>query len=179
MSGSSYWPMSAVYVHGTAPLSRIHATATEVSRPPEKAMPTRSPAGREVRTLDMEIVCIVAHDHAKSVSSSAPTASMSSPGVVRLSAGVRAVSPSPAVRLRDQPERVPRPPRLRRPAAVTGRLPRLGGGPFGFGFGVDVGVGDHRAQHLEGGHVVLVADVLVDHAPQFGGQLAQPQPGGL
>src|SRR6202034_3179156 len=51
-SGSSYWPMSAVYVHGTAPLSRIHATATEVSRPPEKAIPTRSPTGREVRTLD-------------------------------------------------------------------------------------------------------------------------------
>src|ERR687891_563958 len=35
-----------------APLARIHATATEVSRPPEKAMPTRSPMGREVRTLD-------------------------------------------------------------------------------------------------------------------------------
>src|SRR3954451_9720114 len=52
MSGSSYWPMSAVYVHGTAPLSRIHATATEVSRPPEKAIPTRSPTGREVSTLD-------------------------------------------------------------------------------------------------------------------------------
>src|SRR4051794_1890998 len=52
MSGSSYWPMSAVYAQGTAPLSRIHATATEVSRPPEKAMPTRSPMGREVRTLD-------------------------------------------------------------------------------------------------------------------------------
>src|SRR3954463_11866698 len=52
MSGSSYWPMSAVYVQGTAPLSRIHATATEVSRPPEKAIPTRSPTGREVSTLD-------------------------------------------------------------------------------------------------------------------------------
>src|SRR3954447_4591174 len=51
MSGSSYWPRSAVYVHGTAPFSRIHATATEVSSPPEKAMPTRSPTGREVRTL--------------------------------------------------------------------------------------------------------------------------------
>src|SRR6187431_813749 len=36
-----------------APLSRIHATATEVSRPPEKAMPTRSPTGRDWRTLDM------------------------------------------------------------------------------------------------------------------------------
>src|SRR3954451_22959956 len=52
MSGSSYWPMSAVYVHGTAPFSRIQATATEVSRPPEKAMPTRSPTGSELRTLD-------------------------------------------------------------------------------------------------------------------------------
>src|SRR3954471_8716852 len=65
MSGSSYWPMSAVYVHGTAPLSRIHATATEVSSPPEKAMPTRSPTGREVRTLDTDQVCIAMHDHAK------------------------------------------------------------------------------------------------------------------
>jgi hypothetical protein len=34
------------------PCSRIHATATLVSRPPEKAMPTRSPTGRELRTLD-------------------------------------------------------------------------------------------------------------------------------
>jgi hypothetical protein len=41
-----------VYVHGTAPLSRIHETATEVSSPPEKAMPTRSPMGREEITLD-------------------------------------------------------------------------------------------------------------------------------
>src|SRR5215204_3890214 len=56
MSGSSYWPMSAVYVHGTAPLSRIQATATDVSRPPEKAMPTRSPLGRVVRTLDNSVV---------------------------------------------------------------------------------------------------------------------------
>ena len=38
---------------GSAPFSRIQATATEVSRPPEKAMPTRSPTGREVRTLLM------------------------------------------------------------------------------------------------------------------------------
>src|SRR3954452_5897355 len=52
MSGSSYWPMSAVYVHGTAPFSRIHATAQEVSRPPENAIPTRSPTGRLLRTLD-------------------------------------------------------------------------------------------------------------------------------
>src|SRR6478735_5145759 len=36
-----------------APFSRIHATATEVSSPPEKAMPTRSPTGRDWRTLDM------------------------------------------------------------------------------------------------------------------------------
>src|SRR6201996_750102 len=66
MSGSSYWPMSAVYVHGTAPFSRIHATATEVSRPPEKAIPTRSPTGRELSTLDTnEIICISLHDHAR------------------------------------------------------------------------------------------------------------------
>src|ERR1700693_3558770 len=65
MSGSSYWPMSAVYVHGTAPFARIHATATEVSRPPEKAIPSRSPTGREVSTLDMiAIICIAVHDHA-------------------------------------------------------------------------------------------------------------------
>src|SRR3954454_9065569 len=64
MSGSSAWPMSAVYVHGTAPLSRIHATATEVSRPPEKAIPTRSPTGREARTLDTAEVCMTPHDHA-------------------------------------------------------------------------------------------------------------------
>src|SRR5690349_15459574 len=61
MSGSSYWPRSAVYVQGTAPFSRIHATATEVSRPPEKAMPTRSPTGREVSTLDTSAsICTVA-----------------------------------------------------------------------------------------------------------------------
>src|SRR5689334_4477835 len=59
ISGSSYWPRSAVYVHGTAPLSRIHATATEVSRPPENAMPTRSPLGRVVRTLLMLGSCLV------------------------------------------------------------------------------------------------------------------------
>src|SRR6188472_2688288 len=34
-----------------APLSRIQATAAEVSRPPEKAMPTRSPTGSDVKTL--------------------------------------------------------------------------------------------------------------------------------
>src|SRR6185312_11022172 len=57
--------MSAVYAQGTAPFSRIHATATEVSRPPEKAMPTRSPTGREVSTLDMPaIICTPLHDHA-------------------------------------------------------------------------------------------------------------------
>src|ERR1700722_15253668 len=53
MSGSSYCPMFAVYVQGTAPFSRIHATATDVSSPPEKAIPTRSPTGRELSTLDM------------------------------------------------------------------------------------------------------------------------------
>src|SRR6476620_7680689 len=64
MSGSSYCPRSAVYVHGTAPFSRIQATATEVSRPPEKAMPTRSPTGSEVRTLDMNVsICIGAHTY--------------------------------------------------------------------------------------------------------------------
>src|SRR3546814_6645407 len=62
MSGSSYCPMSAVYVQCTAPLSRIQATATEVSRPPEKAIPTRSPAGNEVRTLDKAtIICTPLH----------------------------------------------------------------------------------------------------------------------
>jgi hypothetical protein len=39
-------------VHGTAPLSRIQATATDVSKPPEKAMPTRSPTGIEFNTFD-------------------------------------------------------------------------------------------------------------------------------
>ena len=53
ISGSSYWPRSAVYVHGTAPFSRIHATATDVSKPPENAMPTFSPTGNDARTLDM------------------------------------------------------------------------------------------------------------------------------
>src|SRR5579864_4146252 len=48
-SCSSYWPMSAVYAHGMAPFSRSHATATEVSSPPEKAMPMRSPTGTEDR----------------------------------------------------------------------------------------------------------------------------------
>src|SRR5580693_5225145 len=57
--------MSAVYAHGTAPFSRIHATATDVSRPPEKAIPTRSPTGREASTLVMdEIICTRLHDHA-------------------------------------------------------------------------------------------------------------------
>ena len=45
--------MFAVYVQGTAPFSRIHATATDVSSPPEKAIPTRSPTGSELSTLDM------------------------------------------------------------------------------------------------------------------------------
>ena len=34
-----------------APFARIQATATDVSRPPEKAMPTRSPTGSDVKTL--------------------------------------------------------------------------------------------------------------------------------
>ena len=36
---------------GSAPCSRIQATAADVSSPPEKAMPTRSPTGSDVRTL--------------------------------------------------------------------------------------------------------------------------------
>jgi hypothetical protein len=40
-------------VQGMAPLARIQATATDVSRPPEKAIPTRWPIGSEARTLDM------------------------------------------------------------------------------------------------------------------------------
>src|SRR3954447_5449746 len=51
-SGSSYWPRSAVYAQGTAPFSRIQATATEVSRPPENAIPTFCPWGSDSRTLD-------------------------------------------------------------------------------------------------------------------------------
>ena len=38
--------------YGIAPFSRIHATATVVSRPPENAIPTRSPTGSDVRTCD-------------------------------------------------------------------------------------------------------------------------------
>ena len=38
---------------GRAPFSRIQATAADVSRPPENAMPTRSPTGNDVRTFDM------------------------------------------------------------------------------------------------------------------------------
>jgi hypothetical protein len=35
-----------------------------VSRPPEKAMPTRSPTGSEVSTLDTsEIICTLLHEH--------------------------------------------------------------------------------------------------------------------
>src|SRR5437764_4757877 len=41
--------MSAVYAHGMAPFSRSHATATDVSSPPEKAMPMRSPTGTDAR----------------------------------------------------------------------------------------------------------------------------------
>lgn len=35
-----------------APFSRIQATAQEVSSPPENAMPTRSPTGSLLKTLD-------------------------------------------------------------------------------------------------------------------------------
>src|SRR3954469_19017118 len=41
--------MSAVYAQGRAPFSRSQATATEVSSPPEKAMPMRSPTGTDDR----------------------------------------------------------------------------------------------------------------------------------
>ena len=37
-------------VKGIPPFSRIQATATDVSRPPEKAIPIRSPTGRDCRT---------------------------------------------------------------------------------------------------------------------------------
>src|SRR5690242_10568374 len=80
MSGSSYWPMSAVYVYGTAPFSRIHATATEVSRPPEKAMPTRSPTGREVSTLDMTAsIRTPMHDHATPPANGPPPVNSAQP----------------------------------------------------------------------------------------------------
>jgi len=39
-------------VQGTAPFARIQATATEVSSPPEKAIPTFSPTGSFARTFD-------------------------------------------------------------------------------------------------------------------------------
>src|SRR6218665_695622 len=52
--------MSGVYVHGMAPFSRIHATAQLVSRPPEKAIPTRSPTGRLERTFDMDTSLLAA-----------------------------------------------------------------------------------------------------------------------
>jgi hypothetical protein len=40
-------------VQGVAPLLFIHATATDVSKPPLKAIPTFSPTGSDERTLDM------------------------------------------------------------------------------------------------------------------------------
>ncbi len=39
--------------YGTPPFSRIHATATDVSSPPENAMPIFSPVGSDVRIRDM------------------------------------------------------------------------------------------------------------------------------
>src|SRR5262245_49616215 len=53
MSGSSYWPRSAVNAYGIAPFSRIHASAQHVSSPPENAMPTRSPIGSELRMTSL------------------------------------------------------------------------------------------------------------------------------
>ena len=44
------WPRSAVNAYGIPPFSRIQATATDVSSPPEKAMPMRSPTGSDWRT---------------------------------------------------------------------------------------------------------------------------------
>src|SRR3954471_4583846 len=88
MSGSSYCPRSAVYVHGTAPLSRIHATATDVSRPPENAIPTRSPTGKEVSTLDTGKVCTTLHDYAKSIGCWVRTSVLSVVSVTLGAAGV-------------------------------------------------------------------------------------------
>jgi IS30 family transposase len=45
----------AVYAQGTAPLPRIQCTAALVSRPPEKAMPTRSPAGMLCRMVAVTV----------------------------------------------------------------------------------------------------------------------------
>jgi hypothetical protein len=53
-----------VYVYGIAPRSRIQATAADVSRPPEKAMPTRSPTGNDIRTFAFEAVEEAASDMA-------------------------------------------------------------------------------------------------------------------
>src|SRR5580693_4451844 len=93
MSGSSYWPRSAVYAHGTAPFARIHATATEVSRPPEKAIPTRSPTGREASTLVMdEIICTTLHDHATRIRKMRATRpGQARPGQVRTAFSLLAV----------------------------------------------------------------------------------------
>src|SRR3954453_10897457 len=49
-SSSSTCPRSAVKAYGIPPFSRIQATATAVSSPPEKAMPMRSPTGSACRT---------------------------------------------------------------------------------------------------------------------------------
>src|SRR3954454_11137923 len=51
MSGSSDCPLAAGELDELAPVSRIQACAAQQSRPPENAMPTRWPTGREVRTL--------------------------------------------------------------------------------------------------------------------------------
>src|SRR5699024_604300 len=86
-SGSSYWPRSAVYAYGIAPWCRIQATATEVSRPPENAIPTRSPTGSEVTTLDM----------APTLSS---VADLAEPGVIRWTAARAEPHRSPCVNRR-------------------------------------------------------------------------------
>src|SRR6478736_2741321 len=59
MSGSSYWPRSAVKAYGIAPRSRIQASAQHVSRPPEKAIPTFSPTGSDERMTPLPFLFIV------------------------------------------------------------------------------------------------------------------------
>ena len=100
MSGSSGWPRSAVNAYGTAPCSRIHATAQQVSRPPEKAMPTRSPTGSEPRmTRPFAIVTSSASRWwRRSSSSSAPvTPSRGATKIVLSPATVPATSASAGV----------------------------------------------------------------------------------
>src|SRR3954449_12162091 len=59
MFGSSYWPRSAVNAYGIAPFSRIHASAHEVSSPPEKAIPTFSPTGSDPRMTPVSSLTLI------------------------------------------------------------------------------------------------------------------------